>query len=129
MNAPLSPEEFDEIRASVARAPHPAPGTWAEGLRKLIGEVDRLHLLLNAQPAALSEAQIEALSDAGNGALSDFYHDRACACREYPEGCVTDPRYRKAFGNWDTGAFGIGMAAVIGLWESMRVATGGGERS
>lgn len=42
MSAPLSPERLAEIRASVAAAPHPAPGTWAAGLRELLAEVDRL---------------------------------------------------------------------------------------
>jgi len=42
VSAPLSKARLDEIRASVAAAPHPAPGTWALALRELLAEVDRL---------------------------------------------------------------------------------------
>ena len=86
-------------------------------------ELERLRGLLNAQPVTLTEAQIEALEDAGNGALNDFHHEDQCGCSEYPEGCATDPQYRREVGFWDTAAFATGMAAVIGLWESMRADT------
>ena len=83
-------------------------------------ELERLRSLLNAQPAELTEAQLDVLIDAGNGALSDYYHERQCACSEYPAGCVTNPAYRREGGCWDTDAFAIGLGAVLGLWESMR---------
>lgn len=83
-------------------------------------ELERLRSLLNAQPAELTEAQIEALADTGNGAVNDYFHERACSCSEYPEECATDAKYRKEAGFYDSGAFEIGMGAVIGLWESMR---------
>lgn len=82
-------------------------------------ELVRLRLLQNAQLAELSEAQIEALSDAGNRALNDHYHEDLCLCSAWPESCVSSGDYFA--GAWDTAAFGIGMAAVIGTWESMRV--------
>lgn len=83
-------------------------------------ELDRLRMLMNAQPAALTEEQIEALVDAGDRALNDYYHERACSCDLWPQSCATDPRY--ANGYWDTDAFAIGLAAVLGLWEVMRAA-------
>ncbi|MER6778478.1 MULTISPECIES: hypothetical protein [unclassified Streptomyces] len=72
----------------------------------------------NAQPAELTEVQLEALIDAGNGARNDYYHERACSCSEWPEGCATDPDY--ANGYWDSDTFAISAAAVVGAWESMR---------
>ncbi|MFE5771404.1 hypothetical protein ACFQ7O_23925 [Streptomyces sp. NPDC056485] len=84
-------------------------------------ELDRLRMLTNAQPADLSEAQLGALIDAGNRELADFYHERACACSEWPTSCSTNPSMARGY--WDTDAFAIGMSAVIGLWESMRTST------
>ncbi|MFD6970722.1 hypothetical protein [Streptomyces sp. NPDC059949] len=81
-------------------------------------ELVRLRLLQNAQPAALSEAQVDALADAGNRALNDHYHEELCHCSDWPKGCASSGNYFA--GSWDTAAFGIGMAAVIGVWESMR---------
>lgn len=81
-------------------------------------ELVRLRLLLNAQPAELSEAQLEALIDSGNGALNDYYHERACSCSEWPGSCASSGDYFVGF--WDTDAFAIGAAAVVGMWESMR---------
>ncbi|MFJ6935731.1 hypothetical protein [Streptomyces sp. NPDC101132] len=78
-------------------------------------ELARLRLLENATPAQLTEAQVEALADAGNRALNDHYHEDLCACVDWPQGCG-----HYLAGSWDTAAFSIGMAAVIGLWESMR---------
>ncbi|MFF5451826.1 hypothetical protein ACFY40_11375 [Streptomyces sp. NPDC012950] len=83
-------------------------------------ELERLRMLLNASPVELSEEQLGALIDAGNGAVSDYYHERACACSEYPAGCATNPAYRREFGYWDTDAFALGMGAVLGVWESIR---------
>ncbi|MFD7096571.1 hypothetical protein [Streptomyces xanthophaeus] len=85
---------------------------------ELVAEVERLRLLQNAQPAALSEVQLEALIDAGNRARNDYYHERACSCSEWPTGCATDPDY--ANGYWDSDTFAVAAAAVIGAWESMR---------
>ncbi|WP_327162058.1 hypothetical protein [Streptomyces zaomyceticus] len=83
-------------------------------------ELERLRLLLGAQPVELTEEQLSALVEAGNGAMSDYYHERACACSEYPAGCATNPTYRREFGYWDTDAFAVGMGAVLGVWESIR---------
>ncbi|MEV6580255.1 hypothetical protein AB0M92_19055 [Streptomyces sp. NPDC051582] len=66
----------------------------------------------------LTEAQIDALADAGNRALNDHYHESLCYCSAWPEGCVSSGNYFA--GSWDTAAFNIGMRAVIGRWESMR---------
>ncbi|MFG2412291.1 hypothetical protein [Streptomyces goshikiensis] len=73
---------------------------------------------LNGQPAELSEVQLAALIDAGNGARNDYYHERACSCSKWPESCATNPDY--ANGYWDSDTFAIAAAAVIGAWESMR---------
>lgn len=83
-------------------------------------ELARLRLLLNAQPVDLTEEQLGALITAGDHALSDYYHERQCACSEYPASCATNPAYRREAGHWDTDAFAIGMGAVLGLWESIR---------
>lgn len=80
-------------------------------------ELERLRLLMNAQPVELTEAQRDALSDAGNRALNDHYHEDLCFCRDWPESCATAGYFP---GMWDTGAFDIGLGAVLGLWESMR---------
>jgi hypothetical protein len=80
---------------------------------------DHDHDHLNAPLAKLTEAQIDALSDAGNRALNDHYHDDLCHCSDWPESCASSGNYFA--GSWDTAAFDIGMTAVIGLWESMRV--------
>lgn len=80
-------------------------------------ELERLRLLMNAQPVELTEAQRDALSDAGNRALNDHYHEDLCFCRDWPESCATSGYFP---GMWDTGAFDIGLGAVLGLWESMR---------
>lgn len=72
----------------------------------------------DSKPAELSEAQIDALADAGNRALNDHYHEDLCSCSAWPEGCVSSGSYFA--GSWDTAAFHIGMAAVIGAWEAMR---------
>lgn len=81
-------------------------------------ELVRLRLLQNAQPAELTEAQTDALADAGNRALNDHYHEDLCHCSDWPESCASSGNYFA--GRWDTAAFSIGMAAVIGAWESMR---------
>lgn len=74
------------------------------------------------EPLALSEELLDTLVDAGNGALSDYYHERACACSEYPAGCTTRSFYRRGAGHWDTDAFAIGLGAVLAVWESVRPA-------
>jgi hypothetical protein len=87
-------------------------------------ELERLRSLMNAQPVDLSEQQLDALIEAGNHALSDYYHERACACSEYPATCATNPAYRREAGHWDTEAFAIGLGAVLGVWEAIRDASG-----
>jgi hypothetical protein len=74
----------------------------------------------DSKPAELTEAQIDALADAGNRALNDHYHEDLCHCSDWPESCASSGHYFA--GSWDTAAFSIGMAAVIGAWESMRAA-------
>ncbi|MFE2323625.1 hypothetical protein ACFXD5_06825 [Streptomyces sp. NPDC059385] len=81
-------------------------------------ELERLRLLFNAQPASLTEEQVDALADVGNRALNDHYHDDLCHCSDWPESCASSGHYFA--GSWDTAAFGIGMTAVIGAWEAMR---------
>ncbi|MFE0699160.1 hypothetical protein [Streptomyces sp. NPDC058872] len=80
-------------------------------------ELVRLRSLMDAKPLDLTEEQRDALSDAGNRALNDHYHEDLCHCREWPTSCVTRGYFP---GMWDTGAFDIGLGAVLGLWESMR---------
>lgn len=80
-------------------------------------ELERLRLLADAQPADLTEDQLGTLIDAGNRALNDYYHERACACSAWPESCLTNPHY---VGSWDTDAFAIGAAALVGVWEALR---------
>lgn len=50
------------------------------------------------------------LIGAGNQALNDYYHDRACACSAWPTACLT-PSITP--GMWDTGAFAIALPAII----------------
>ncbi|MDV5145876.1 hypothetical protein R1T08_17090 [Streptomyces sp. SBC-4] len=80
-------------------------------------ELVRLRSLLDARPLELTGEQRDALSDAGNRAMNDHYHDDLCYCREWPESCATSNYF---MGMWDTAAFDIGLGAVLGLWESMR---------
>lgn len=80
---------------------------------------------LNAPLAELTEAQVEALADAGNRALNDHYHEDLCHCLHWPESCASSGDYFA--GRWDTAAYSIGMAAVIGVWESMRAPVEGDE--
>ncbi|MGW1122830.1 hypothetical protein ACWD5B_37925 [Streptomyces tanashiensis] len=71
------------------------------------------------EPIALTEEQLDALIDVGNRALNNHYHADLCHCREWPASCVSSGSY--FMGAWDTGAFGIGLGAVLSLWESMRL--------
>ncbi|MFJ5804812.1 hypothetical protein [Streptomyces sp. NPDC093093] len=105
----------DRVPASIARAL--AASGWLN-TPEAQAELTRLRLLQNAQPAELSDPQLEALINAGNAARNDYYHERACACSKWPAGCVTNPDY--ANGYWDSDTFAVGMAAVLGVWESMR---------
>lgn len=131
----LSPIALEALRAAQAAFTEAEADVFEDALARgmealdregrLVGafaasELARLESLVNAQPAALSEAQVEALAAAGNGAVNDHEHERQCGCSEYPGGCVTDRKYRRAVGYWDSGVFEIGMAAVIGVWESIR---------
>ncbi|MFC8491833.1 hypothetical protein ACFUJU_13720 [Streptomyces sp. NPDC057235] len=110
--------DIDDLPQSEANAAFVAAART--DVPELVAEVQRLRLLLGASPVELSEDQLGALIDAGNGALSDYYHERQCACSEYPAGCVTNLAYRREFGYWDTDAFALGMGAVLGVWESIR---------
>lgn len=78
-------------------------------------ELERLRLLTNAQPASLSEEQIEALGQAGDRAANDATHERQCACSDWPAAC-TSGYYA---GTWDE-TWAMALPAVIGVWESMR---------
>lgn len=62
----------------------------------------------------LSEQMMDRLIDAGNQALNDYYHDRACACSMWPTACVTQ---RIAPGIWDTNAFAIALPAIIAEYQ------------
>lgn len=115
---------LNRVPATIARALD-ASG-WLN-TTEAAAELERLRLLLDAQPAELSEAQLDALIDTGNGALNDHYHERACSCSEWPNGCATNPSYVNGY--WDTDAFAIGAAAVVGMWESMRVQSEAAELS
>lgn len=80
-------------------------------------ELDRLRMLLDAQPAHLSDEQLQALDEAGNRAANDAAHERQCACTSWPEACASG-YYATA---WDSDMTAA-LPAVIGLWESMRTA-------
>lgn len=79
-------------------------------------ELERLRSLMNAQPAELSEAQVDALAEAGNRAVADALHERLCLCDRWPDACVAGHEVT----TWDTGAYDIAVPAIVGLWESMR---------
>lgn len=79
-------------------------------------ELERLRQLVDAAPAELSEAQIEALAEAGNRFLNEENHEDLCLCDGWPEACVSG--YTRS--NWDSGAMEQALPAVIGLWESLR---------
>jgi hypothetical protein len=68
----MGEERLAEIRASVAAAPHPAPGTWARALRELLAEVDRLRSLWSSvavrQQRNIKGLQAEARGRAEYGA-------------------------------------------------------------
>ncbi|GAA3374655.1 hypothetical protein [Streptomyces racemochromogenes] len=79
-------------------------------------ELDRLRLLADAQPADLSDEQVEALANAANAVWADANHDDLCACDSWPAACANGHWVDE----WRSGAVEVGMRAVIGLWESMR---------
>ncbi|MCX4540457.1 hypothetical protein [Streptomyces sp. NBC_01565] len=79
-------------------------------------ELSRLRLLTNAQPASLSDEQVEALADAANAAWADANHEGLCGCVDWPAACVGG----HGVDDWRSGAPEVGMRALIGLWESMR---------
>ncbi|WP_028814461.1 hypothetical protein [Streptomyces flavidovirens] len=111
-----------ELFAHLADALHSKQLLQPEGAA---GQLEGLRALMNAQPAELTEAQMDALVNAGDRAVNDYYHERACSCDLWPSSCHTDPAYAKGY--WDSSAFGIGLPAVIGLWEVMRAAGDAGE--
>jgi hypothetical protein len=80
-------------------------------------ELDRLRKLMNAQPAALTEDQIDALVDAGDRVVNDANHQDLCACDGWPTECR-----HYVDGQWDTGALAFAIPAIVGLWEVMRAA-------
>lgn len=91
---------YDELAAAVAEhGPFPMP----------TGE---------PMPVELTVPQSEALIDAGNRALNDYYHERQCHCDSWPVSCVSSDQY--FMGAWDTDAFAIGLPAVLGVWEVLR---------
>lgn len=61
---------------------------------------------------------LDQLIDAGNKALNDYYHDRACACSQWPASCATGGNYR--FGTWDTDAFAIAVPGIIAAYEQAK---------
>lgn len=70
------------------------------------------------QPLALSEAQIDALTAAGNRVVNDEVHQHLCMCDAWPESCVSTGNYY--MGAWDVSGLEDALPAVLGLWESMR---------
>lgn len=85
-------------------------------------ELARLESLMNAQPAELTEQQIDALAEAGNRVVNDKNHTDQCMCKAWPTAC---PHYPD--GTWDMGALDTAIPAVVGLWEVMRAAGDAGE--
>lgn len=85
-------------------------------------ELARLESLMNAQPAELTEQQIDALAEAGNRVVNDANHTDQCMCDAWPKSC---PHYPD--GTWDMGALDAAIPAVVGLWEVMRAAGDAGE--
>lgn len=68
---------------------------------------------MNEIPADL----LDQLIDTGNKALNDHYHERACACSQWPASCATSGYF---FGMYDTDAFAIGLPAVITAYEQAK---------
>ncbi|MFF5670318.1 hypothetical protein ACFY8S_09300 [Streptomyces hygroscopicus] len=79
-------------------------------------ELERLRQLVDASPAELTEAQAEALAEAGNRFLNEENHEDLCFCDGWPEACVSG--YTRS--TWDSAAMEQALPAVIGLWESLR---------
>lgn len=69
-------------------------------------------------PVTLSEAQIDALSAAGNRVVNDAVHQHLCMCDAWPEKCVSTGNYY--MGAWDVSGLEDALPAVLALWESMR---------
>ncbi|MDX2707304.1 hypothetical protein PV350_31280 [Streptomyces sp. PA03-6a] len=71
----------------MARAPHPAPGTWAAGLRELLAEVDRL----TVRVAELQTPCAPRICECGHSHLahtiptphSCFAFGQTCPCQQY----------------------------------------------
>ncbi|MGW1989655.1 hypothetical protein [Embleya sp. NPDC001921] len=66
----------------------------------------------------LTPEQIDALADAANAALNDYYHADLCGCRTWPQECATAvaiPSNRYAPGYWDTSAFHIALPLIADL--------------
>lgn len=75
---------------------------------------------------ALAADLLDQLIDTGNKALNDYYHERACACSEWPAKCASwKSPGDMFFGYWDTDAFAIAVPAIIAAYEAQRLQAGG----
>ncbi|BFP50067.1 hypothetical protein KCMC57_64350 (plasmid) [Kitasatospora sp. CMC57] len=73
---------------------------------------------MTTTPPELPNELLEQLIDAGNKALNDYYHERACACSAWPKKCASwKSPGDMFFGYWDTDAFAIGVPAIIAAHE------------
>jgi NTP pyrophosphatase (non-canonical NTP hydrolase) len=77
-------------------------------------------------PPTLSPDLLDLLIDAGNKALNDHYHERACSCPTWPEKCASwKAPGDMFFGYWDTDAFGVGLPAIIAAYEQHKAQQAG----
>lgn len=70
------------------------------------------------KPLVLTEAQVEALAEAGNRVVNDAVHEDLCMCDGWPEKCVSTGGFR--LGDWDVSGLETALPAVLALWEQMR---------
>lgn len=83
-----------------------------------VRELGALPVPMGPEPLALAEAQIEALSEAGNRVVNDAVHEDLCMCDGWPEKCVSSGGFRR--GDWDMAGLETALPAVLALWEQMR---------
>jgi hypothetical protein len=129
----LSPIALEALRAAQSAFNKPEADVFEDALARgvealdregrLVGafaaaELARLESLLNAQPATLSEAQIEALAAAANRAVNDATHEDLCACDAWPQKCLSSGGFFQGY--WDMGGLSTAIPALIGQWELMR---------
>jgi hypothetical protein len=71
-----------------------------------------------SEPLALTEAQIDALAEAGNRVVNDMRHEDLCMCDAWPEKCLSSGNF--SMGDWDMSGLEAALPAVLALWEQMR---------